>query len=476
MTGWGSRRWTLWAACAAWAALGHPTAALAHASERGFVLLLPTAYWIAGGTLAVAASFLVLLAVPAAAVRRISAASLPLLAVPRIPVVVTSAASFLLLVLLLAAGLYGSRDPLSNPLPLVVWALWWVGLTIAQAVLGDLWAMLNPWIAPYRLLRTLAGAAAPLSYPAWLGYWPAAAGFLGFAWFELIDLTPEDPARLALVVCVYSAVTVLGMLLFGEKVWLARAECFSVFFGFVSRLSPLGREKDASARWRLVLRLPGVGLAGGEALPLSGVVFVLLTLATVSFDGLSKTFWWLGLGGINPLEFPGRSAVTGLNSAGLAAMWSALVAGYGLAIWLGVALAGRRDGLRAASGAFVLSILPISIGYHFAHYLPAFLVEAQYAALALADPFARGWDPIGLEGAHVTVSFLSSYDAVSVIWKLQASAVVAGHVLAVLVAHAIAVERFADLRTAVLSQLPLALLMILYTLFGLWLLAAPTAG
>ena len=358
----------------------------------------------------------------------------------------------------------------------MVWALWWVGFTIAQAVLGDLWAMLNPWIAPYRLLRTLAGAAAPLSYPAWLGYWPAAAGFLGFAWFELIDLAPEDPARLALAVSGYSAVTVLGMLLFGEKAWLARAECFSVFFGFVSRLSPLGREKDASAPRRLVLRLPGAGLAKGEALPLSGVVFVLLTLATVSFDGLSKTFWWLGLGGINPLEFPGRSAVTGLNSVGLAAMWAALVAGYGLAIWLGVALAGRRDGLCAASGTFVLSILPISIGYHFAHYLPAFLVEAQYAALALADPFARGWDPVGLEGAHVTVSFLSSYDAVSVIWKLQAAAVVAGHVLAVLVAHAIAVERFAEARTAMLSQLPLALLMILYTLFGLWLLAAPTAG
>lgn len=476
MTSWGLRRWAVGGACAAWAALGHPSAALAHAGERGFVLLLPTAYWIVGGTLAVAASFLMLLVVPAASIQRIAAMRIKLLTAPRVPVAATSAASFLLLVLLLAAGLYGSRDPLSNPLPLTVWALWWVGLTIAQAVFGNLWAALNPWVAPCRLLCSLAGGAVPLTYPAWLGYWPAVAGFLGFAWFELIDLAPDDPARLALAVSVYSAVTLVGMLLFGERAWLARAECFSVFFGFASRLSPLGREKDASARRTLVLRFPGTGLAGGEALPVSGVLFVLLTLATVSFDGLSKTFWWLGLGGINPLEFPGRSAVVGLNSAGLAAMWAALVAAYGIAIGLGVALAGRQGSLRCALGAFVLSILPISIGYHFAHYLPAVLVDAQYAALALADPFARGWDPVGLEGAHVTVSFLYSYDAVSVIWKLQAAAVVAGHVLAVLVAHAIAVERFGDARTAALSQLPLAILMIAYTLFGLWLLAAPTAG
>ena len=47
---------------------------------------------------------------------------------------------------------------------------------------------------------------------------------------------------------------------------------------------------------------------------------------------------------------------------------------------------------------------------------------------------------------------------------------------AVLVAHARAVERFGGGRAAPASQLPLALLMIGYTAFGLWLLAAPTAG
>jgi hypothetical protein len=460
-----------------------PTAAWAHASEKGFVLLLPAGYYIAGGTLAVAASFLLLLFLPTVTVERIAAARLELCRLPRIPTLLTSGIAFLLLILLLFTGFYGSRDPLENPLPLTVWTLWWAGITIAHALLGNLWAFLNPWVAPYRVLRRLSGASGteerpPLSYPAWLGYWPALA-FLAFAWFELVDPAPDDPARLAVAIIIYSAATLLGMLLFGGRAWLARAECFSVFFTFVAALAPLRTESPDPAQpeqRRLYLAYPGTALAKRDALPLSGVLFVLLSLATVSFDGLHETFWWLGLGGINPLEFPGRTAVMARNSVGLVGLWAALAVVYSLAIALGVWLAGGRIDLRQSLGAFVLSILPISIGYHFAHYLTAFLVNAQYAAVALSDPLERDWDLLGLGHPHITVSFLSNYDSVSIIWKLQAAGVVVGHILAVSLAHLIAVARFGSTRAAMASQLPLAVLMVAYTLFGLWLLATPTAG
>src|SRR5690606_6194296 len=100
----------------------------------------------------------------------------------------------------------------------------------------------------------------------------------------------------------------------------------------------------------------------------------------------------------------------------------------------------------------------------------------QYAVLSFGDPFDLGWAPFGDAHRHVTVSFLTDFAAVSVIWKLQAAGVVLGHVLAVLLAHMIALKRFGSGRVAVISQLPLAALMIGYTLFGLWLLATPTAG
>src|SRR5439155_16760778 len=102
----------------------------------------------------------------------------------------------------------------------------------------------------------------------------------------------------------------LGILLFGERRWRAQAECFTVFFGVVARLSPFRIEigPPAKVRRRLSLAFPGLSLAWGEAPSFGLALFVLLTLAAVSFDGLSRTFWWLNLGHINPLEFPGRTA------------------------------------------------------------------------------------------------------------------------------------------------------------------------
>jgi hypothetical protein len=450
------------------------TPAFAHATERAFVLLLPTAYYIAGGTLAVAASFGLLLLWPGAIGPWIAHARLKLCLAPAVAETATSAISFLLLVMLVLAGFVGTRDPLANPLPLTVWTLWWVGLTIAQALFGNLWALLNPWIAPHRLLTRLTGGRRLLAYPAWLGYWPATLGFLAFAWFELIDPAPDDPARLAKAVIAYSVITLAGMRLFGEQAWLTKGECFSVFFAFVAQLSLLRLENDG--RRRLLLACPGATFVKRDPLPLSGVCFVLLTLAAVSFDGLSKTFWWLDLGGVNPLEFPGRTAVMARNSLGLVAMWAALAMAYGAGIALGLRLAGVRGKIDHALGVFVLSILPISVGYHFAHYLTTFLVNGQYALGAFADPFARGWDLLGMADRHITVSFLSNYDAVSIIWKIQVAGVVLGHIVAVSLAHAIAFAAFGSARAALTSQLPLAVLMIGYTLFGLWLLAAPTAG
>jgi hypothetical protein len=465
--------WAWRSAAGAGAILSAPALAWAHAGERGFVLLMPRGYALWGGTLAVAASFLVLLAIPDTPIRRFAAAGVRLGTLPTTAAPWPSALSFAVMVALIAAGLTGTRDPLENPLPLTVWTLWWGGLTAAHALFGNLWAVLNPWIAPHRVLRTLLRLpGAPLAYPRRLGHWPAVAIFLAFAWFELVHPAPDDPARLALAVSAYAAATLAGMLLFGERAWLGHAEAFSVFFRFVSLVAPVQAERDKGVS----LVPPGAALVRHGPLSPSAALFLLLMLATVSFDGFSKTFWWLGLGGINPLEFPGRTAVMGRNSLGLILSWAALSAAFATAVLIGGRLA--RAGVSANSqiGAFVLSILPIALAYHLAHYLPAFLINAQYALAAFGDPFSLGWNLLGLADRHPTTSFLADYTSVAVLWTVQSAIIVIGHILAVLVAHAIALERVESGRAAFLSQLPLALLMIGYTAFGLWLLSAPTAG
>jgi hypothetical protein len=72
-------------------------------------------------------------------------------------------------------------------------------------------------------------------------------------------------------------------------------------------------------------------------------------------------------------------------------------------------------------------------------------------------------------------SFLSDPGRVYAIWHAQVGLIVGAHVAGVLVAHALAVRRAARL-AAVAGQVPLLLLMIGYTVLGLWLLSTPAVG
>lgn len=433
----------------------------AHTSERGFVMLLPTGLYILGGALAVALSFVVMAALPSRAFDALTHFRRSLARLGRGPGPWPSAASLALLALLVHAGFTGTRDPLENPLPPFVWSLWWVGFTFAVAVLGDLWAPLNPWRALHRLAVAVTRLRQPLlAYPERLGTWPAVAAYFAFAWFELVYPAPFDPTILASLCIGYAGFTLAGMLLFGAEAWLAGGEAFSVFFrvvGWLSALRPEGR--------RLALAVPCAGLLEAGTLSRSLAAFVLLALASVSFDGLSRTFWWLDLIGENPLEHPGRTDLIGRNTLGLAATWLA---------WLALYAAAVRG--RGAFGRYVVAIVPIAFGYHFAHYLTSFLLDAQHALRALADPFERGWNLTGFRDWHVTASFLADHDSVRLIWNVQVAAIVAAHVAAVGVAHAIALREHGSARAALASQAPMTLLMVGYTVFGLWLLSTPVAG
>ncbi|MDP3899100.1 MAG: hypothetical protein Q8Q62_20700 [Mesorhizobium sp.] len=445
-----------------------PTLAHAHASDRGFVLLLPTGHYIAGGAFAVAASFVVLFFVSPGVVAGLARLRLPLARLRVDGRVIASLLSFLLLVILVAAGFTGSRDPLSNPLPLVVWTLFWIGLTIITGLFGNAFAWINPWYGPYRLLRHQAEPTAALR-PWRFGYLPAILQFAGFAWFELVYPAPDDPWRLALVVALYWAVNFAAMLAFGYRAWSRYGECFSVFFRMVSRLAIFERTSDG----RLRLCLPGGKLHAAAPLPTSGVMFLLLALGSVSFDGFMRTFAWLGFVGVNPLEFPGRSAVMLPNTLGLAAMVAALSAAYFLAVWAGRRLSGDGDWRRAAS-LLVWSIVPIALAYHLSHYLVALLVNGQYALAALSDPFSLGWNLFGTADNYISAGLVMGAEAAWVLWNLQAAAIVGGHVLAVVIAHGLA-SRLRD-GGAMLGQLPLTVLMVAYTVFGLWLLSTPTGA
>ena len=449
-----------------------PPDALAHGAERGLVLLLPGKLYIIGGALSVFASFLMLVFMPTRCLSRIGAFSLDLFRLKPVSPQITSTVSFICLVMLLIAGIQGNTDPLTNPLPLGIWTLWWIVFTLVQCITGSLWRYFNPWTGVYCLICKLTGLKHPiLQLPQWIGYSPAVLLFFGFAWFELIYPAPEDPTGLSLVVMGYWCFNLLAMLLFGRRQWFARGEPFSIFFQLVGAMAIFRVTTMDNGKRRVRLVFPGRNLIDSPPLTLSGIAFVLLTLSSVSFDGLSKTFFWLGTIDVNPLEFPGRSAVILHNTAGLTVAFLLLAGLYLLCVYLGCTLVGRKDQFRLAAGKLVYSIIPISIVFHCAHYLTQVLVNMQYAIIAFNDPFALNWNLLGADHFHVTTSFFNDLGTVSLIWTTQTATVVVGHIIGIFVAHVIAAEMFETRRDTLASQIFLAVLMVGYTVFGLWLLS-----
>ncbi len=448
----------------------------AHVGTSGFVLLLPTRFYILGAALAVAASFLLLAFLPERLAAHMAAPSRPFLTFRPLPAPIGSLFSFLLLLAFTVYAFTGPGDPFDNPLPLFIWIVWWVAFTLLQFITGDLWGLFNPWSGMLWLLGR-RGKQGPMTLPEGQGYWIAIAQFSGFVWLELVSTDAYDPAYLAAAVITFLSFNFVGMLTFGETVWRREAEPFSVFFALVGSLAPFQRGLDAqTGRTTLTLVWPGKALVRRPALPLSGSLFILLTLSTVSFDGFSSTFFWVSSIGLNPLEFPGRSAVIWPMTLGLVAAYILLAGLFVLSVAGGLKLVGAKAGYHNAIGRLVYSILPISLVFHFAHYMSYFMVQGQYALKLASDPFNQGWDLFDTADWQVTTSFFFNEASVLALWNVQTTVIVLGHVMGITMAHLIALNIFGDNAKAVRSQIFLAALMVAYTAFGLWLLSSPRVG
>jgi hypothetical protein len=133
------------------------------------------------------------------------------------------------------------------------------------------------------------------------------------------------------------------------------------------------------------------------------------------------------------------------------------------------ALAGGRPRTLDIARSFALTLVPIAIGYHVAHYLVFLLVQGQYIVPLLSDPFGLGWNLLGTGGYRVDIGLVGARFA----WYTAVAAIVTGHVAAVYLAHIKAVGLFDASGAALRSQLPLTALMVAYTFFGLSIAAQP---
>ncbi|MGH2987505.1 MAG: fenitrothion hydrolase [Solirubrobacterales bacterium] len=221
-----------------------------------------------------------------------------------------------LLVVVIYAGFEGTAAPDRNFAVTFVFVTFWLGFVVLSVLFGDLFRAFNPWraialvVAGVFKLVARQSPPPPLRYPERLGRWPAAIGLVAFAWFELVYGTPGfqavglTPHSVAVGTLVYSAITFVGMALFGINAWLDRGETFSVYFNMFSRISPLELRDGRLGRRRWLSGLPGWGeVAGSTAL-------VLFVIGITAFDGASEgllqvpindTLNWLVDRGVGPV-------------------------------------------------------------------------------------------------------------------------------------------------------------------------------
>jgi hypothetical protein len=376
-----------------------------------------------------------------------------------------------LFALVIWAGFDGAASATGNFDPTFIFIVFWVGVPVSCLLFGDWFRAFSPWRALARAIRWLDARTplhwrTPLSYPAWLGRWPAVAGLLGFAWLELIYHDHDNPELLASLSLAYFALMLLGMALFGIERWSERGDAFGGYFNLFSRLSCVEAREDA-----LWVRRP---LSGVPSLPVEAgtVALVLVVIGITTFDGASNGVVW------NTLQPHVQSVFTGLglgdtpsdelaDSLGLV-LAIAIVSGFYRIGILGMRSVSRRYDAAELSRRFVHTLVPIAFAYVLAHYFSLLVWQGQAIGYLASNPLGHGSDYFGTAGWHVNYNFIGSTG----IWYVQVLALVIGHVCGLALAHDRALAIYRSSAEAVRSQYWMLVVMVGFTSLGLWLLSA----
>ncbi|MGB7870013.1 MAG: hypothetical protein WBM01_17335 [Mycobacterium sp.] len=377
---------------------------------------------------------------------------------------VAATAALLFAVWVVLAGLWGPQTQ-ANALLGVFYVLLWVGLVAVSLLFGPVWRVISPVRTVYLLLQRITPQSlsrARLSYPEGWGYRPAAVGLFAFVWMELASPNPASLPWVKSWLLIYIVVLLGGAWLCGQR-WFARVDPFAVYSMVVSRLSPFRRNPETR---RIAIGNPFDHLLSLPIRP--GVVALLaVLLGSTAFDSFSSSVTWRNFadGLAKAIHVvPVAVSLSALRTIGLLVFAAVVATTFSLAARATGGI--DREQRRALPGQMAHSLIPIVVGYIFAHYLSYLVERGQQAVFALADPLGRGWNLLGLAHLHVTY-LLSMHPTVLAVTKV--SCVVTGHIVAVIAAHDKAL-RLLPTGHQLTGQLTMMLVMVSYTFTGLYLL------
>lgn len=353
----------------------------------------------------------------------------------------------MVLLFVIAVGVLGPDTPDRNAAVLVVWVTWWAGFTASAYLLGDLWPLVNPW-------RSLASILPSADRPYRWGGWPAVVGLLGLVWLEVVSPVASNPVLLVAVIVAYSGVTLAGAAWFGP-IWFREADPVSRVFQAYGHVAPLYRDLSDGG---IGARLPGSGLDDPVLDSADDVAFVVALLWVTSYDGLVATRPWRKLA---ETAIAAGTPPELLYPAVLVAGYVAFLGAFWLAASGGRRFANSRLDADLLARRYAPSLLAIAAGYHLAHYLGYLVMNVPAVMVTVTDPLSPG---------AVGVWPLPNWFG-----GVAVGAVLAGHLLAVWIAHAVAYELFPSRVQAIRSQYTLTAVIVAYTMTSLWIVTRPYA-
>lgn len=396
------------------------------------------------------------------------------------------AISLLGLCLCIVTGLLGNPNPYGNFNMTFFWVLFVLAFAWTTVVVGNVYAVLNPWQILLRLISRIwqRFETGIFQYPKRLDYWPAVGFYMAFIWIELFAGTA--PITLSYILLGYTGILVVGSLLFGWRDWLKHAEFFTLFLRLLAMMAPLQYTPATELKERSQLRLvwPFSVLQEKRASSAAVLVFVLFMLSSTAFDGLHETrtwrsWFWIELYksyfsahlGSNPFKaYPVMREYFQIWQA----FWLLASPFVYLLVYL-LFIAMTKWVVRSTISTwqlalrFAYSLLPIALVYHVTHYYTLVQSQAIKILPLASDPLGKRWDLFG------TADWFK-YNIIpdpEVVWHVQVVLIVIGHIISVYVAHQIALQTFSTHKQAVLSQIPMLILMVLFTTAGLWILSQP---
>lgn len=437
---------------------------LAHAFGVRYELPIPLLAFVLGGSAVVAASFLIVLRT------RVRAVDLPERDTTQVRTVPATAGvtGVVVLALLCWAGLAGSQEIPENILPTLFWVYVWVVLPLLCGLIGDFTSGANPFgflAQAGDALRARAGRAEPRRWPGWLGWWPAVALAAAGTLAELVfNASTTLPRFLAWMLISYGVLCALMGALVGARSWRERGELFSVLYATWGRL---GWFRFGAAG----LRGFAGGLQAGFERTVSRTVFVVLLLASISFDGILSTPQWARFERrqVSFADVHGQELLRSVAFVVLICLLYLLFELFALA----VARAGSLPSVRATLSGLLPSLVPIAFGYLLAHYLQYILINGQLLLPLLGAPGGPG------TALHLPYPFNDSYEVHThflpsgFYWYLDVVVIVTVHIVAVVLAHRYLARAETSPAAARRAEYPWIVAMIGYTSLSLWLLAQP---